>query len=399
MGATRKPGGDGDEVEAQREYAALGYELLLASDVLRLSRENLTRVAAGVTEVLDAVYRRDKNLSEERARKLAGDVASGRVLLFALLDSDRVVVATTAFTRVDPVFPGGRVSSFEAGRTARRPGAPLRLAARLIGASFSWAAGHLRDIDYLVAHARVAHSDPGRPYNGGILGRLLGYQFIPAHAVYSNYVAQTAAEPFVWACAPVERESWCESVRRQTISLPDDTTSQMLGAMLDETLGVRVAYATHAHGCPPVIRPEFRELTGPSRAIESLYVLTTHPVPSRRKLAQLPGITLANGTRVSAGLSDRVIVEEDITGQAGSAHALTLLRQQGFDLAGWAPSSHRYGRITLVLTRPGTVPQGISVASADLSALDHLPAASRFMARVLARHPQPAVSSSPGFDD
>jgi hypothetical protein len=174
------------------------------------------RVAAGVTEILDEVYRRNRDLSEERARELAGDVAHGRVLLFVLMDSDRRVVATTAFTRVDQVFPSSRVSSYEAGRTAKRPGAPPRLAADLIGASFSWAAGHLWEADYLVAHARVAHAAPGRPYNGGILGRLLGYQFI---------------------------------------HLPGDTASRMLGAMLDESTGARVAYATRGHGFPPVIPP------------------------------------------------------------------------------------------------------------------------------------------------
>jgi hypothetical protein len=231
-----------------------------------------------------------------------------------------------------------------------------------------------------------------------MLGRLLAYQFIPAHAVYSDYVTQTAAEPFVWACAPVNQETWREDVRRQVIHLPGDAASRMLGAMLDESLGAQVAYATRAHDFPPVICPDLQELIGPSRTAESLYVFTNHPIPSRRKLAQAPGITLANGTRASAGLSDRIVVEEDITGQASSAHALAFLRQQGFDLAGWAPSSYRHGRIALVLTRPGTVPQGISVALADLSALDHLPAAGRFLARVLARLPQPVVRPSQGLE-
>jgi hypothetical protein len=384
-------------LEVQRGYAALGYELLLPDDVLRLRREDLVRVAAGVTEVLDEVYRRNRNLSEERTRQLVGDMAKGRILLFVLLDGDGLVAATSAFMRVDQVFPSGRVSSYEAGRTAKRPGTPPRLAAKLIGASFSWASGHLREIDYLVAQARVAHADTGRPYNGGILGRLLGYQFIPTHAVYSNYVAQTAAEPFVWVCFPVNRELWLEGVRRQTIHLPSDPASRMLGAMLEESLGAQVAYVTRAHRFPPVIRSDLRELIGPSPEAESLYVLTTHPIPSRRELAQAPGITLTNGARVSAGLSDRIVVEEDVTGQASSAHALALLCQQGFDLAGWVPSGHRYGRIALVLTRPGTVPQSISVAPADLSALDHLPAAGRFLARVLSRQ-QPTVRSSQGVE-
>ena len=185
----------------------------------------------------------------------------------------------------------------------------------------------------------------------------------------------------------------------QTVHLPDDPASRMLGAMLEESIGARVAYAAPGHDLPPAIRPELRELTGPSPAAESLYLLTTVPVPARRTLAQPPGITLANGARVSAGLSDRIIVEEDIAGHASSAHVLTLLRQQGFDLAGWAPSSHRYGRMALVLTRPGTVPaQSTSVAPADLSALDHQPAAGRFLTRALSRHPLPVARTSHGLE-
>jgi len=399
MGITGKPQGDGGEADIQRGYAAMGYELLLPDDVLRLSREDLARVAAGVTEVLDEVYLRKRDLSEGRARELAGDVADSRVLLFALLDSDRRVVATTAFTRVQQIVPGIRVSSFEAGRTAKRPGTPPRLAAELLRASFIWAAGNLREIDYLVAHARVARADTGRPYNGGILGRLLGYEFIPTHAVYSNYVAQTVAEPFVWTCAPVNRELWCEGVQRQTIYLPDDAVSRMLGAMLNESLGAQIAYARPEHDHPTGMRLEIRELNGPSPAAESLYMLTTHPMVSRKALAQVPAITLTSGALASAGLSDRIIVEEDIVRKPNSALAVTLLRQQGFDLAGWAPSSYRRGRIALVLTRLGTVPaQSISVASAELSALDGLPAACRFLIYVLSRHPLPIIRTSHGFE-
>lgn len=385
--------------EIQRDYAALGYELLLPDDVLRLSREDLAKVAAGVTEVLDEVYLRKRDLSAGRTRELVCDVADGRVLLLALLDSDQMVVATIAFTKVQQIVPGGRVSSFEAGSAAKRPGTLPRLAAGMIRGSFIWAAGNLREIDYLVAHARVARAETGRPYNGGILGQLLGYQLIPGHAVYSNYVGQTAAEPFIWTCAPVNRELWREGVQRQTIYLPDDTVSRMLGAMLDESLGAPIVYGGPKHDHPSGGRLEIWELNGPSSAAESLYVLTTHPMPARKALTQIPGITLTNGSLASAGLSDRIIVEDNIVSQASSAYALTLLRQQGFDLAGWAPSSHRRGRIALVLTRPGTVPaQSISVARADLSALDHLPAASRFLAHVLSRCPLPIIRTSQGFE-
>jgi hypothetical protein len=397
VGANGRPSSDISVMEIRRGYATLGYELLGPDDVLRLSRQELTRIAAGVTRILDEVYRRRLDLSEERARQLADAVTGGHVLLFVLLDNDRLVVATTAFTRVEQVFPDSQVSSYEAGRAAKRPGTLPRLAAELFRASFIWAAVNLPEIDYLVAHARVACAETGRPYSGGMLGRLLGQRFIPAHAVYSNYVAQTVAEPFIWACFPVNQESWRKSVHHQTIHLPDNTMSQMLGTMLQESLDVQVLYTEPKPDYSPVFHSEIHELAGPSQSAESLYVLTSRPMPSRKMLPQIPSVTSTNGALASGGLSDRIIVEEDITSQTDSAHTLTLLRQEGFDLAGWTPSSLRYGRIALVLTRPGTVPaESISVAPADLRALNCLPAAERFLSHVLSRHPLPRVRSPHG---
>jgi hypothetical protein len=350
-----------------------------------------------VTRVLDEVYNRGRDLSEERAGQLADAVVGGDVLLFALLDSDRLVAATMAFKRVERIFSDSRMSSYEFGRAGKRPGAPLRLAAELFRASFIWAAVNLPSIDYIVAHARVACAETGRPYNGGMLGRLLGQQLIPAQAVYSNYVAHTAAEPFIWGCLPVNQDSWRASVQHQTIHLPDNTMSQMFGKMLEESFDVQVLYAEPKPDYEPDFHSEIRELAAPSQTAESLYVLTSRPMPSRKMLTQIPGVTATNGALASGGLSDRIIVEEDITSQADSAHTLTQLGQQGFDLAGWTPSSLHYGRIALVLTRPGTVPaESISVARADVQALNGRPATERFLIRVLSRRPLPV---KPGRGD
>ena len=129
---TSRPQAEKGAAEIQRDYAARGYELLLPDDVLRLSPEDLAKLEAGVTEVLDEVYLRKRDLSEGRTRELVCEVANGRVLLFALLDSDRMVVATIALIRVQQILPGSPVSSFEVGRAAKRPGTLPRLATGMI---------------------------------------------------------------------------------------------------------------------------------------------------------------------------------------------------------------------------------------------------------------------------
>lgn len=126
-------------------------------------------------------------------------------------------------------------------------------------------------------------------------------------------------------------------------------------------------------------------------------MLAGHPLSAGSAVAEVLGITRSDGTRVSAGLSDRIIVEEDIVSRPDSVHAVSALRRQGFDLAGWVPSSCHQGRLALVMTRPGTVPaEGVSVAPPDLSALDRLPAARRFLEHVLARRPSAEISAGSG---
>lgn len=379
----------GGEAEIRRKYAALGYELLLPEHVLRLSREELKRVAVGATFVLDEVYHRRLELSTERTLQLIDDVISGQVNLFVLRDRDRSIVATMAFDKLEPIFGDARVSSYEAGRVAKRVGSPPRLATDLIRAAFIWAAGHL-DGDYVVAEARVARPEEGRPYNGRMLARVLRNQnFVPTHAVYSHYVAQTKAEPFVWACGAINPETWRKTVQEQRIRLPDSAESQMFAAMLAESISVHVAYDRPA-GSAGTLRGEIRELVGPSPIDESLYVLTNHTLPSRRVLREVPGIKRSDGAQASAGLSDRLIVEEDIVVRPDAPQVLNVLYQAGFTLAGWAPSHRRFGRLALVLTRPGTVPADrVSVAPPDLSMLEHLPATRSFLTRVLSRRPSP----------
>jgi hypothetical protein len=160
---------DDDEVEVRRAYSELGYELLFPGEVRAFGGEESKRVTTDVTEIFDKVYRRSPDLSTEQTRQLTENVISGRVLLFALRDHHRSVVATAAFTKVEPIFPESRLTSYEAGRTAKTPGSPPRLAVNLLRARHAWAGRNPGGADYLLAHARVARAQADRPHNGGVL--------------------------------------------------------------------------------------------------------------------------------------------------------------------------------------------------------------------------------------
>lgn len=369
-------------------YAVLGYELLFPDQVRGLGPGELARISAGVTGVLDEVYRRRRELSGERTRQLTEDLTAGRVHLFVLLDGARTVVATMAFVKLESMFRDTRVSMYEAGRAVKRIGSPPRLATALIDAAFQWASEHL-DGDYVVAEARVACPEDGRPYNGRILERVLrNLDFIPAFAAYSHYVAQTEAEPFVWACSAIDSDLWHKNVQQQTIHLPEGDESRMFAGMLDESVSARVAFTGLAPGEGGRRYGEIRELVAPSPLDESLYLLTHHPLPSRKVVQAVPGVLRPDGVRASSGLGDRLLVEEDIVGRPESAHVLGALYREGFSLAGWAPSNYSYGRLALVLTRPGAVPaDGVRVAAPDLSALARFPRTHTFLSHVLARRP------------
>ncbi|MFD8142937.1 hypothetical protein [Streptomyces sp. NPDC059708] len=398
----------------RRAYAARGYELVLPEEVAARGGAERRRIAGQVVSLLVQVYRRAPGPDDERAaRELDGAVAEGGVRLFVLLDRRRDVVATTRFTRLAHWFTEGpRDGSqeegaaegagrgdvrYEVGRTGKRPDAEPRLAAGLLRARLLWAAaGGLPGAGLLVSHTRVARSAPGRPPVGPVLeGLVRDGGFLPAHAVRSHVVARTAVEPFVATCAPRDGAAWAAGVRAQRLRLPDRAEARLFAAMLAEGWGARPVLVPVADGGAegPGLRPpppgELRELSGPDPAVESLYLLSRRPCAVGRAVDGIPYRIRADGAYASAGLSDRVIVEADAAEAPDAIAVLERLRGAGFALAGWEPSWQRSGRLALVLTRPGRVPDGgTSVAAPDLSALGGLPAARRFLGGVLSRLPE-----------
>ncbi|MEV7544908.1 hypothetical protein [Streptomyces sp. NPDC089915] len=402
----------------RRAYAARGYELVLPGEVAARGGAERRRIAGQVVSLLVEVYRRAPGPDDERAaRELDGAVAEGGVRLFVLLDRRRDVVATTRFTRLARWFTEGPREGpqegpreegdaegagrgdvrYEVGRTGKRPGAEPRLAAGLLRARLLWAAaGGLPGAGLLVSHTRVARSAPGRPPVGPVLeGLVRDGGFLPAHAVRSHVVARTAVEPFVAACAPRDGAAWAAGVRAQRLRLPDRAEARLFAAMLAEGWGARPVLVPVADGgaAGPAFRAPLpgalRELSGPDPAVESLYLLSRRPADVGRAVDGIPYRVRADGAYASAGLSDRVVVEADAAEAPDAVAVLERLRRAGFALAGWEPSRQRSGRLALVLTRPGRVPDGgTAVAAPDLSALDRLPAAQRFLGGVLARLPE-----------
>jgi hypothetical protein len=165
----------------------------------------------------------------------------------------------------------------------------------------------------------------------------------------------------------------------------------MLAAMLAESFEARITFAEAARDDPGSPSAEVRELVGPTAKGESSYIVTRHPLPSRRALREIPAVVRADGAVASVGLNAKLVVEEDVLARPEAPDTLNALRRQGFDFAGWAPSALRYGRVALVLSRPGTTPAGSApVAPPDLSALTELGATRRFLMHVLSRRPTPA---------
>ncbi|MFC9330681.1 hypothetical protein [Kitasatospora sp. NPDC057015] len=388
---------DRQTADIRAAYRARGYELALPEDVSRLGRTELHRVSGQVVGLLAQVYGRAPETLADEARRLADAVGDGRVRLLVLLDDRGAVTATTRFTRIEPLFPGAEGGRHEVGRTGKRPGAEPRLAAGLLRARLLWAVDHLGRAGHVVSHTRVARAAPGRPPVGPLLAGLLAQDgCVPTHAGYSHIVARTAAEPFVSTCLPLDRAAWRTAVRAQRIRLPDHPAQRLFGAMLAETCGVepRYAPAPEPPAGAPLLTGHLRELAAADPAVESRYLLSRRPALTGRPVDAVPYVVGPDGTHRSTGLSDRIVVEQDIVDGGGALPAIEYLRRQGFEPAGWEPSHQHHARAALVLTRPGTLPAPeVSVAAPDLSSLAGLPATQRFLAHVLARRPAAAVTA------
>ncbi|MGW2396223.1 hypothetical protein ACWCYY_06685 [Kitasatospora sp. NPDC001664] len=388
-----------------------GFELLPPEEVAALGRAALLRSARQVAELLALVYRRQpgEDALAAEARQLAEDAVAGRVRLFLLLDGRGEVMATTRYTLVEPLFEDGPVR-YELGRTGKRPGARPGLAAALLDARVPWAREHLPEADHLVTHTRVALNRPGRPPVGPVIGSQLAQGFTATHAVHSHIVARTAAEPFVATFAPRDPTSWRASARQHPLRLPDGPDYGLLAAMWTETTGVGAAplppagcgtsagatsaAATEAAATGAAVTGAasglvtLHQLAAPSATVESLHLLSARPPRGGRPVPEVPARVGPDGAYASTGLSDRVVVEDDVLGAPDAALHLDRLHRSGFRPAGWAPSHQRAGRPALVLTRPGSLPgPETSVTPADLRAFARLPSTGSFLAHVLSHRP------------
>jgi len=361
-----------------------------------MSPGDLRHVAEGVTHVLDTVYDRDRGRSSNRSQEIVRSISSGSLHLFAILKRDSVV-ATTRLTRNDSTYAAGtNIVSYEGGGTAKNlAAAPSLKASALLAARYAWANQELATrADYLVSTPRVARFMPHRPFNGNILGQVLAHApFIPAYAGYLHTVGQSTVEPFVHLATPFDLGSWINEIHQQTVYAPDvdgaTTISQMLAESTADALRPPIV------ACPPTgggaISPLY-EVNPPGPTAESLYVMTRRLVkPGLRAIEVMP-MSMTGG---STGISDRVVVEQDVVADAEDAsRAYGFLGEQGFHLSGWACSAQLSGRLALVFGRPGRPAPGNVMAAAHLPTRlrDTSPTAYTFFRRAFDQQPQPSES-------
>lgn len=357
-----------NESAVKLRYESEGCRVMFPDDVSAMGTHELIAVAEGVVRVLDNVYDRDRRRSARRIEETIRDVGDGTVHLFAILRKGQVV-ATTRLTKSKPLYAlNTNIVSYEGGGTAKDlTAAPPVRAGQLLAAQYAWARTHLAaEAHYLYSNTRVAEAAPGRPFNGNILAQTLTYEaFIPAYAGYFNTVGTTTVEPFVHLEAPLDLRSWSDQVHEQTIFAPDAPGADILrkiltegtGGMLEPQISTCSTFGTGALA-------KMYEIEAPSSMGESIHVMTDDSVmPHLRVVREIPSSN--NGG--SAGISDRVIVEQDVIGDRESAHqAYQFLVTQGFYLSGWVCSSYVQGRIALIFGRAGGPARGGRVAGAYL---------------------------------
>lgn len=365
-------------------YRQRGYDVLYPDELAACSDAELRSLAAGITGVADVVFSRDRELSESRTEELSVSVRNGNAYPFVLLAKGRVV-GSSALTRVASPFPDSPVQAFAIGAATKihTPRAPML---RLFAAQVGWAQQHLSSQSYIVAHTRVAARAPGRPYNGNVFGQALRFA-IPAHGNYAHHVGPTTAEPFMFSVAPLDLARGWERFS-ETVYVPSEAARVAIANVFlesehtDNSPNLKVCTAESTTNSTPVDPPNIYRLGGPNALHESVYMMTDNSGSSATIVPNIP--SAGSGKKFSPTLSDRVIVESDITSnpqQAGSVYP--LLAGEGFTFLGITFSALAIGRLALVFGRPGFVGSAHTIARPDLSALQTMPATQRFFAEVL----------------
>lgn len=369
----------------QRIYENLGYRgysVVFPEDAHRRSTREIHRLAEGIVGVRDRVYNRNPALTSERIEETADAIISGSPFFFTLLDPEGNVSVTTQLIPQVNIYPDSQVRIYELGGTAKAPSTRSHIARPLLEGQIRWAQENLRDApSYLIANARVACKQEGRPYNGNISEFLLAETgAYPTYPGYDHYVGPQTAEPFLNMAAPLQVTEWNRTIVQQPIYLPKGDSKEAIDGFFSENPDNKLILQTrnvNAAGRSREAIPVY-VAEPPQQKNEAIYFMTT-------RQADLPSYTMGNSKR-APGLSDRVIVEADITSNPDyAAAAYTQLQTHNFVFCGWIPSSQDYGKLAAIFGRSGVIPKTDSVSEPDVSALTTRPITHRFITEVFSR--------------
>lgn len=350
---------DPDTHEGMYAYQNSGMELLTPEDAQDLPPDKLLALAQECGSLLIRSYGKKANgeprypLDTKDAERLASQISSREVNVFALLAGATKELKSMAAI-VHQTNPFGGPSFAELGRAAEARGSNVSSRA-LLKARVPWAMERYGDtLDFLVSTTRSAAQWKDVASGRGIQSvwwgsRLHGSQ-IPFVTTYTNYeYALGEPQPFTGLAIPINPEKWTAYARSRPTYVDRKQSAEMIQALIAEgTMGalepnIRIL---NASASTEPTEEKYTILQEPSAAAAGVYAITN-------KSADNLQTTTYENMQQNLGntISQRVVIEADVSSSEEGGRVLKGLLQDGWTLAGWQPSQITYGAICPVVAR------------------------------------------------
>jgi len=331
-------------------YEAVGLHLATPPEVQATDEDTLYKVAEDCGRILTEVYQGTYPLGTGDAEALTKSVKKGETDLFTL-NLDDHLVAMAAIVH-QPNRAGGDIRFSELGRACGMnlpdgSHVPLRT---LLRHRVPWALANRPDVDFLYSFTRSAAEPYGKvPSGKGVQsvwwGGLKhgGSSPMITSNVGPNY-RLGGIEPFNGFVMPTDPEAWAVAAESNPIFVESAMDKHTVDTLIQEgTRGrVRPETITSPAGGPP-LELGFTEILPPSDNVANSFIVST-VVGGNHDMGNV-------NAQLSDSISQRVVVEADITRTTENARVMRRLREAGFTLTGWEPSGVDYGSRALVFSR------------------------------------------------
>lgn len=342
---------DDDTSQGIEKYKRLGLDIWTPDRIMLLNSDNIRQFAQAISDLIDSTYGGQYPKSTKLVESMTESILREEILPFGLKAGDDLIATASLVLRKNPL--GGSIGFAELSKAAKSPLLGGDIQARFLSKfRLSWAAKNLQDIDFLYGSPRVAVKGRGGTQGGkqaqSIWWGGRRYQSPPLPILTTSVgwnFKVGGIEPLTGFTVPLNVDKWIEVAKSTILYAPNELIAKNISVLITEGTSGKLNPNIKVLASKSITKPCFLEGRKPSPDIVSKYYVTADavhlPVRSHVQIDD----------SMSSTISQKVIVESDITTSVRGVAIMQWLLDHGWSFAGWQPSELTFGGIGFIFTR------------------------------------------------